>query len=373
MAQVIGQRGDAGIATFDLVGHGATGNAVEVAAQRPGDRAGAVAAPRRAFGDVVGAARLRPECGIQVRHFDARFDVAAHRPRRARAGQQLHQQQTEQVNIGLGGDLAAFVLFRRGVVRSHDRHHAAGCRLAIGVDQFGDAEIEQFHLAVSGHEHVARLDVAMDHQVLVRVGHGVANLQHQVDTPGDRQLPLIAVIEQRRAVDQFQREPWTTIDGHAAIQQARDVRMHQPRQDLALTQEAAQDLVGIHAALDQLQRHWLPRQARLGFGAVDRTHAAAADALADAVASDQATRPRVVDFLLVQTAFQCAFRRFVGGQQRDHFSAQRGVVAALQLRPAAPLGFRLIQRRTGDRQCAAHEFGADRARIHRNIAVGRVH
>ena len=51
--------------------------------------------------------------------------------------------------------------------------------IAARLQQLGDAEVEQLRHAVRGHEDVARLDVAMDDEVLVRILHRAAHPQEQ--------------------------------------------------------------------------------------------------------------------------------------------------------------------------------------------------
>ena len=61
----------------------------------------------------------------------------------------------------------------------------AGVASASGIQQFGDAEIQQLDDALFGHQDVLRLEVAMDHQVLVRV----------VDRGADREEKVAGVRE----------------------------------------------------------------------------------------------------------------------------------------------------------------------------------
>jgi hypothetical protein len=49
-----------------------------------------------------------------------------------------------------------------------------------------DPEVEQLHRPVGAHEHVGRLDVAMDHEVLVRVQHRLADGAHQLQSLAER-------------------------------------------------------------------------------------------------------------------------------------------------------------------------------------------
>ena len=48
------------------------------------------------------------------------------------------------------------------------------------VEERRDAEIEQLDLAAGVDQHVRRLEIAVDHEVGVRVGDGVGDLQEQL-------------------------------------------------------------------------------------------------------------------------------------------------------------------------------------------------
>ena len=53
------------------------------------------------------------------------------------------------------------------------------CPWRPGLEQFGDAEVQQLDGAFLGHQDVLRLEVAMDHQVLVRVMHRGADREEE--------------------------------------------------------------------------------------------------------------------------------------------------------------------------------------------------
>jgi hypothetical protein len=61
---------------------------------------------------------------------------------------------------------------------SAGRRERVACKLR--VDQLGDAEVEQLGRAVGGHQHVGRLDVAMDDQVLMRMLDGGADVAKEL-------------------------------------------------------------------------------------------------------------------------------------------------------------------------------------------------
>ena len=61
-----------------------------------------------------------------------------------------------------------------------------GLREALGVDQLGDAEVEELGLSRRRDEDVGRLDVAVHDQAAVRVLHRVAQLGEQPEAPLER-------------------------------------------------------------------------------------------------------------------------------------------------------------------------------------------
>src|SRR5262245_44934827 len=74
--------------------------------------------------------------------------------------------------------------------------------------------------------------------------------------------------------------------------------MLEPGEDLPLAQEAAQDLVRVHAALDEFEGDALLEVAVGALGEPDGAHAAAAQLFEQAVATDDAARdlPRLRTF-----------------------------------------------------------------------------
>jgi hypothetical protein len=80
------------------------------------------------------------------------------------------------VNIGRCGRGCTLQLLWRGVARrewSPSRFH----HLVVGQPR--DTEVEQTCGAVSGHQHIGRLDIPMNHTVRVRVGDGRHDLLHK--------------------------------------------------------------------------------------------------------------------------------------------------------------------------------------------------
>jgi len=104
--------------------------------------------------------------------------------KRALAGGHFVENGAERVDIGARVGLLAFQLFgghireRAGSGRSSGE---AGGELAGGgsAKQPGEAEIEHFGLVFGGDHNVGRLEVAMNHPVLVRFFKGLSDLRSE--------------------------------------------------------------------------------------------------------------------------------------------------------------------------------------------------
>src|SRR4029078_10088663 len=82
----------------------------------------------------------------------------------------------------------------------------------------------------------------------------VGDLDDERDTLAQAEPPRVAPAIDRVALDVFHREIRRVACGDAAVVQRRDVRMREPRERLALAQEAALHLGTCELAADQLQR-----------------------------------------------------------------------------------------------------------------------
>src|SRR5207253_9461090 len=101
-------------------------------------------------------------------------------------------------------------LLRAGVIGRHQSH--GGRRLlnawggAIGAEQLGDTEVQELRRAVFGDQDVARFDVPMNDQVLMRVLHSRADRAKELEPLLSRELVLIAVNIYRQTLDVFHDE-----------------------------------------------------------------------------------------------------------------------------------------------------------------------
>ena len=196
------------------------------------------------------------------------------------AGQELVEHHAQGIDVARGGQGLAADLFRTGVVRGHetpggDRHRRVGAG-QLGADQLGDAEVDQLGHAVDPDQDVAGLEVAVDHHVLVRELHGVADLPEQRDALAQAVAVVVAVGVDRLAVDELHDEVGQAVLGAAGIQQAGDgLVLAEHGQDLHLRAEAPEQVARGHGAPQHLDRD-LMAELGLTHGEVDVAHAAAA-------------------------------------------------------------------------------------------------
>ena len=103
-------------------------------------------------------------------------------------------------------------------------------------------------------------------------------------------LVCVAERRDRLAVHQLHHEVRTAGVGGAGVEDLRDVGMVHHRQRLALLLEAGDDLPGVHAQLDDLERDAARHRLAL-LGEEDEAEAALADLLEQRVAADHCAGP----------------------------------------------------------------------------------
>ena len=87
------------------------------------------------------------------------------------SGEQLVEQDAQGVDVRRRGDGLAPNLFRTGAVRRHGsgpQRRRGGEKARVVAQQLGDPEVEQLRRAVFSHQDVGGLQIAVDHQVLMR-------------------------------------------------------------------------------------------------------------------------------------------------------------------------------------------------------------
>ena len=160
------------------------------------------------------------------------------------AGDQLEQDDAQRVDVApYRGRLAAHLLWAR-IGRRHDADTRAivvsDCTSpGIGVQQFRDAEIQQFRRAVLLHQDVAGLEIAMHDHAPVRIVHG-RTAPSEIYRAGrckgsDRRL---AILGERLAFHVLHHEVRHAVRRGAAVDQPRDVRVFEMREYLPLVAEA---------------------------------------------------------------------------------------------------------------------------------------
>ena len=210
---------------------------------------------------------------------------------RVLAGQQQVQQQAERVDICGRRDGVAVRLLRRGVLR---REHApaiasdlGGLRRRIfGIEQLGDAEIEQLDLPRGIDHHVAGFQVAVHDELRVRMLHRLQHLTEERKARALVQPPRVAKGIDALAGHMLEHEVGLALLGDPGIDEARDVRVRQPRQDRALAPEARGQRALKQAGVQQLDRRAGLEAPVAAFSQPDRAHAALAQRLEQRIGAD---------------------------------------------------------------------------------------
>ena len=209
------------------------------------------------------------------------------------AYQQFVEDYAERVDVGAGVDvaLAAVGLLGAHVVGRADDAADFGVQSGFAEARaggFGEAEVDDFRnrfLVDLGDQHVRRLEIAMDDGFLMRVLHSLADLREQREAIVKREAKLVAVLGDGQAGDVLHDEVGAAFGRGAGIEHLGDVGMFHERQRLAFGLEAGDDGTGVHAGLDQLDRHDAVKGRGL-LGAPDFSHAPDADPLHQPVRAD---------------------------------------------------------------------------------------
>ena len=122
----------------------------------------------------------------------------------------------------------------------------------LGLEQLGDAEVQQLHRAVGGHEDVVGLEIAMHDEVLVRVAHGCADLQEELHAVAHAEVPRIAPGVDGLAGHELHDHVRHAAIGGSAIEQPRDVAVVEPRENLPLRAETLFGQAAAHVGAHEL-------------------------------------------------------------------------------------------------------------------------
>ena len=175
------------------------------------------------------------------------------------AAEQAVKHHPERVNVGAGGDDAAFYLLGRRVFWCHSGAIDAGQgrvfgRACIAMQQLGDTKIEQLDRAVVLDKDVGGFEITVDDEVGVRIGNGAADLIEQTDAGIDVEATGIAIAIDAFPADVLEHQIASTIRQDADIQQARNVGVGEARQDLTFTPEAFQRQFVGRGVMEHLDR-----------------------------------------------------------------------------------------------------------------------
>src|ERR1039458_354624 len=214
-------------------------------------------------------------------------------------------------------------------VRSSDQ-----CSLeALGIQQFGDAKVQESGHTAFCDQDIARLEIAMNHQLFMRVLHRGTDLAKEPQTVVDGELVQIAILVNGQAFHILHHQIRGTIFAAAAVEELHNVGMVQRRKCLSLIAETVKDLLGVDSGLDHFYRNLLPIVLVVALAQIHHRHAALPNLADDAVRPNPSSRHRTR--LRGQQISGGTILKKGGGaiearQQRFYFGAQ-GVVASAGL------------------------------------------
>src|SRR5690606_23986952 len=210
-------------------------------------------------------------------------------------GEQLIQYDAECIHVARRRERVAANLLGTRVVRREDaemracdRHLLDACHR---IQQLGNAEIEQLHLALGRDQYVAGLQVTMDHKVAVRVVHRGAHVAEQCDALMYAQTMPITVGRDGLAIDVFHHEVRQLPVRDPAVEQLGNVGMFQRGENLALRAETPMQLFAVRAATQQLDRDPPAEMTVVSLSEVDDAHTSATQLPDHAVRADPPHRP----------------------------------------------------------------------------------
>src|SRR5579864_1359756 len=129
----------------------------------------------------------------------------------------------------------------------------------------------------------------MDYEIRVRELHGLEHLRKQRQTLRRRQSVVVTPGSKRLAGDVLHDQVWQTVDGNARVIEARNVRVFQSREDVALLAKACGQIPPQAGDARQLEGN-LALECPIGsLGEPYLRHAAAADLPSQSVRPHQRT------------------------------------------------------------------------------------
>jgi len=156
----------------------------------------------------------------------------------------------------------------------------------LGLDEFGDAEIEEFYGAILFDEDVAGFEIAMDDEVLVGVMDGGAYGEEEAEARGDIEFVVVAVFVDGDALDVLHDEVREAFGGGSTVEEEGDVGVIEVGEDLTFAAEAFEDLGVFAIAEDEFDGDLFAVLIVGAGGEVDGSHAATADFAENFVLAD---------------------------------------------------------------------------------------
>jgi hypothetical protein len=158
----------------------------------------------------------------------------------------------------------------RGLLRGGRRGRGGGFD-EQGRLKLGETEIEDLHVATSGHEEVLRLEVPVNDSLRVGGRQPVRDLNRVADRLDRGQVAFLNSLAKRRALEELVHHEGSFVVG-AHVEHRQHVRMAEGAGGTGFLLEAPQALRVVHARVGQnLDRH-VAAQARVA-GTVDLAHA----------------------------------------------------------------------------------------------------
>ncbi len=229
----------------------------------------------------------------QGRRPQRRRGAVAGRFGRQSPGHELVEKDAERPDVGRRGHRLAAALFRRGALRRHRRELERTRRLGGVVarrEELGDAKVEQVHPAVGAHQHIRRLEIAMDDEIGVRELHRPAKLDEELRPAARRGRGLGAKLGDRPAVDIAQRQIGPPVVGRAGVEERHDRRVLETGEEIALEPEAGDEIGRGDPRPQKLDRHLLGEGAVGALGEIDLAHAPAGEKTHDLPRSQAGAR-----------------------------------------------------------------------------------
>ena len=160
-------------------------------------------------------------------------------------------------------------------------------RGSVFVQESRNAEIQQTWLTAFVHKDVCRLQIQVQHKLLMRGLHGLCDAKKKMETGFKVKTLLFAPGVDALAIDVLKHKIGAAVREQATVKQACDTGMRQSSEDLTFLAEAHDERRADDTLLQDLQRYPLTVFAICPLCKVDGTHTTAAKFLEDAIVSGE--------------------------------------------------------------------------------------